>query len=231
MYEPFAAKSEWEYVRDELDPRTGSYTLYLRNGSNPGVSYNSKGKENIYGVSYDHLITLAKNTKIKFGFKVDRKERDFKRRYLYMDYSLFSLATNDSITTSSIDDINGALDNDYWATVNQSDSTINEGLVFSEKTSGFDGYLANEDIDAAYLMFNYTWNENLQISIGGRYEDYSMTMNPYHPVLSYKPYTLESNGVWDEGETFNDVNNNGTWDNGEAFEDAETDTSLSLIHI
>ena len=226
MYEPFAAKSEWEYVRDELDPRTGSYTLYLRNGSNPGVSYNSKGKENIYGVSYDHLITLAKNTKIKFGFKVDRKERDFKRRYLYMDYSLFSLATNDSITTSSIDDINGALDNDYWATVNQSDSTINEGLVFSEKTSGFDGYVANEDIDAAYLMFNYTWNENLQISIGGRYEDYSMTMNPYHPVLSYKPYTLESNGVWDEGETFNDVNNNGTWDNGEAFEDAETDTSI-----
>ena len=226
MYEPFAAKSEWEYVRDELDPRTGSYTLYLRNGSNPGVSYNSKGKENIYGVSYDHLITLTKNTKIKFGFKVDRKERDFKRRYLYMDYSLFSLATNDSITTSSIDDINGALDNDYWATVNQSDSTINEGLVFSEKTSGFDGYVATEDIDAAYLMFNYTWNENLQISIGGRYEDYSMTMNPYHPVLSYKPYTLESNGVWDDGETFNDVNNNGIWDNGEAFEDAETDTSI-----
>ena len=81
-----------------------------------------------------------------------------------MDYSLFSLATNDSITTSSIDDINGALDNDYWATVNQSDSTINEGLVFSEKTSGFDGYVATEDINAAYLMFNYTWKKNLQIS-------------------------------------------------------------------
>ena len=226
MYEPFATKSEWEYVRDELDPRTGSYTLYLRNGSNPGVSYNSKGKENIYGVSYDHLITVAKNTKIKFGLKVDRKERDFRRRYLYMDYSLFSLATNDSITTSSIDDINGALDNDYWATVNQSDSTINEGLVFSEKTSGFDGYVATEDIDAAYLMFNYTWNENLQISIGGRHEDYSMTMNPYHPVLGYKPYTLEANGIWDVGETFNDVNNNGVWDNGELFEDVEADTAI-----
>lgn len=226
MYEPFAAKSEWEYVRDELDPRTGSYTLYLRNGSNPGVSYNSKGKENIYGVSYDHLITVAKNTKIKFGLKVDRKERDFRRRYLYMDYSLFSLATNDSITTSSIDDINGALDNDYWATVNQSDSTINEGLVFSEKTSGFDGYVATEDIDAAYLMFNYTWNENLQISIGGRHENYSMTMNPYHPVLGYKPYTLEANGTWDVGETFNDVNNNGVWDNGELFEDVEADTAI-----
>ncbi len=89
MYEPFAAKSEWEYVRDELDPRTGSYTLYLRNGSNPACLIIVKAKKNIYGVSYDHLITLTKNTKIKFGFKVDRKERDFKRRYLYMDYSLF----------------------------------------------------------------------------------------------------------------------------------------------
>ncbi|GIS55017.1 hypothetical protein Ct9H90mP29_20590 [bacterium] len=49
MYEPFATKSEWEYVRDTLDPRVGDYTLYLRNGSHPGVSYNSNGKKTLKG--------------------------------------------------------------------------------------------------------------------------------------------------------------------------------------
>ena len=35
MYEPFANKSEWEYKRDTLNPYTGVYDLYLRNGSDP----------------------------------------------------------------------------------------------------------------------------------------------------------------------------------------------------
>ena len=77
MYEPFASKSEWEYVRSELDPRIGDYTLYLRNGSNPGVSYYSSGMEEITGVSYDHLVKIKGIGSVKFGLKRDRKERDF----------------------------------------------------------------------------------------------------------------------------------------------------------
>ena len=68
-----------------------------------------------------------------------------------MDYSLFSLAINDSVTTSELDDYNGALGQDYWATTNPEDSTINEGLFFSEKTSGFDGYIATEDINLSLI--------------------------------------------------------------------------------
>jgi hypothetical protein len=30
MYEPFAAKSEWEYVRDILDPRIAGLYLILK---------------------------------------------------------------------------------------------------------------------------------------------------------------------------------------------------------
>ena len=30
-------------------------------------------------------------------------------------------------------------------------------LFFNEKTSGFDGYIASENIDAAYIMYNYNW--------------------------------------------------------------------------
>ena len=86
MYEPFANKSEWEYVRNLNDPRTGAYTLYLRNGSNPGVSYVSRGEEEIEGLSFDHKIKSVFGD-LKYGIKFDRKERDFKRRYLYLDYS------------------------------------------------------------------------------------------------------------------------------------------------
>ena len=224
MYEPFAAKSEWEYVRDILDPRIGDYTLYLRNGSHPGVSYNSDGKEDIGGFSYDHLLKSTYGD-VKFGIKRDSKTRDFKRRYLYMDYSLFSLAINDSVTTSELDDYNGALGQDYWATTNPEDSTINEGLFFSEKTSGFDGYIATEDINALYIMFNRNFGNKLQVSLGARWEDYSMKMAPYHPVLGYKPFIMVSNGIWDENETLYDTNGNGVWDQGEEFVDTSTDTS------
>ena len=30
------------------------------------------------------------------------------------------------------------------------------------------------------------------------------TIAPPYPVLKYKPYILTTNGVWDEGETFED---------------------------
>ena len=224
MYEPFATKSEWEYVRDTLDPRVGDYTLYLRNGSHPGVSYNSNGEEDINGFSYDHLLKTSFGN-LKFGIKSDSKTRDFKRRYLYMDYSRFSLATDDSITTSDFDDYNGALGQEYWATTNSADSTINEGLVFSEKTSGFDGYVATEDINALYLMVNRNFGNKLQLSVGARWEDYKMEMNPYNPVLGYKPFILVPNGIWDEDEPLYDSNGNGVWDQGEEFNDAASDTS------
>ena len=232
MYEPFASKSEWEYVRSELDPRIGDYTLYLRNGSNPGVSYNSSGMEEITGVSYDHLVKIKDIGSVKFGLKRDWKKRDFRRRYLYMDYSLFSLATDDSMTTAEANNFNGSLNNQYWASTNiayndstnQLDSIIIQGLVFNEKTSGFDAYQATESIDAAYLMFNYTRQKNLQISLGARLENYSMTMDPYHPVLNYNPYVIEANGFWNEGEVFNDTNGDGAWNEGEDFTDELSDT-------
>ncbi|GIS55016.1 hypothetical protein Ct9H90mP29_20580 [bacterium] len=94
-----------------------------------------------------------------------------------MDYSRFSLATDDSITTSDFDDYNGALGQEYWAPL-ICRSTINEGLVFSEKTSGFDGYVATEDINALYLMVNRNFGNKLQLSVGARWEDYKMEMNP-----------------------------------------------------
>ena len=77
-------------------------------------------------------------------------------------------------------------------------------MFFNEKTSGFDGYIASENIDAAYIMYNYNWINKFQLSVGGRWENYRMKMDPYHPVLKYKPYILTTNGVWDEGETFED---------------------------
>lgn len=224
MYEPFANKSEWEYVRNLNDPRTGAYTLYLRNGSNPGVSYVSRGEEEIEGLSFDHKIKSVFGD-LKYGIKVDRKERDFKRRYLYLDYSDFTLANNDSVTTSGLTNYNEVLSEPYWASIN-SDSTIHEGLFFNEKTSGFDGYIASENIDAAYIMYNYNWINKFQLSVGGRWENYRMKMDPYHPVLKYKPYILTTNGVWDEGEILDDLNGNGVWDEGETFEDNASDTSV-----
>ena len=74
MYEPFATKSEWEYVRDTLDPRVGDYTLYLRNGSHPGVSYNSNGEEDIDGFSYYHPLKTSFGN-LKFGIRSDSKTR------------------------------------------------------------------------------------------------------------------------------------------------------------
>ena len=97
------------------------------------------------------------------------------------------------MTTNGFEDYNAVLGEDYWASIN-SDSTIHEGLFFSEKTSGFDGYRATENIDAAYLMYNFDWNKKLQTSLGGRWENYSMKMDPYHPVLNYNPFIMVSNG-------------------------------------
>ena len=225
MYEPFANKSEWEYVRSAEDPRIGDYSLYIRNGSNPGVSYVSSGDEQITGLSFDHKIISSFGT-LKYGIKVDRKKRDFKRRYLYFDYSDFTLANNDSVTTNGFEDYNAVLGEDYWASINPDDSTIHEGLFFSEKTSGFDGYRATENIDAAYVMYNFDWNKKLQTSLGGRWENYSMKMDPYHPVLNYNPFIMVSNGAWDDGEVLDDLNGNGVWDDGESFEDESTDTSI-----
>ncbi len=225
MFEPFANKSEWEYKRDTLNPYTGVYDLYLRNGSDPGVSYNSNGAEEIFGFSWDHTIKTEQYGEFKYGIKLDSKKRDFKRRYLYLDYSDFSMKNDDSITTSGLEDLNGALGDSYWATSNDSLGLINEGLFYSEKTSGFDAYKANEKIEAAYIMHNFKWNGKLQISVGGRWENYSMNMDPYHPVLKYKPYTLVANGTYDETETFEDLNGDNSWNEGEPFID-EMDTSI-----
>ena len=135
------------------------------------------------------------------------------------------MKNDDSITTSGLENLNGALGDSYWATSNDSLGLINEGLFYSEKTSGFDAYKANEKIEAAYIMYNLKWNEKLQISAGGRWENYSMNMNPYHPVLKYKPYTLVANGTYDETETFEDLNGDNSWNEGEPFID-EMDTSI-----
>ena len=78
-------------------------------------------------------------------------------------------------------------------------------------------------------MVNRNFGNKLQLSVGARWEDYKMEMNPYNPVLGYKPFILVPNGIWDEDETLYDSNGNGVWDQGEEFNDAATD--LSLIHI
>ncbi|GIS04307.1 MAG: hypothetical protein CM15mP106_7540 [Candidatus Neomarinimicrobiota bacterium] len=48
------------------------------------------------------------------------------------DYSDFTLANNDSVTTSGLTNYNEVLSEPYWASIN-SDSTIHEGLFFNEK--------------------------------------------------------------------------------------------------
>ena len=190
-YEPFITRSEWEYDSDN-----GMYSVYNRNGSRPGELITSDGNEKLMDISYDHTLKTYFGD-FKFGFKMDRKDRAFGRRSLYLDWAMYPTLQFDS-SKSHIDEnnINGILGTNYWANSYDENGEIfiNEGLYFSEQTSGFDAYNADEDVDAFYIMLNRDLSDKIQLSVGVRSENHIMTMRPYHPIESTNPSFVNTTG-------------------------------------
>ena len=186
MYEPFVAKAEYEY-----DPNFDQYTIYARNGSRPGEYYGSYGDEEINGLIFNYGLS-SRFGKIKFGVRIDDKKRDFSRRWIYSDWSDMSVQFDRTRISIDEDSPNEVLSEEFWGSFDG--DQIQHGLLFVEQTSGFDGYKATENIDAAYIMYDQTFFDKLQLSVGARREKYIMSMDPYNPVTSERPSYRDSVG-------------------------------------
>ena len=186
LYEPYIFSHNY-YNDDGSD----YYRVYEGvNAANAGDLYSSEGNEKNSSLLFNHLLKTD-FVDIKYGMRLDSKERRFDRRYLIMDFSDIE-TSNDSnyIFINGQGSVGNQFTDQNLTYYDASIDSAYEGYMYFERSSVYDAYDAKETVDAFYLMAN-TKIKGFQISAGVRSEDYKLNMNPMHPVTDFRPYTTE----------------------------------------
>lgn len=167
-------------TRDQPDTRDAAWTYeadddefaFITNGDSGRRFYSEMGERGLSG-TIDYLQPLGRKqpAKVKLGGFANVRDRDFSgRRFVYSERRGFFATCSSPFTADCPDQ-----------TFTDSDITTPTdlpNLLFSETTKKTDGYDAELDVFAAYLMADADLFEDLRLILGERYETTRQTIAP-----------------------------------------------------
>jgi len=168
--EPDSRDAAW--VRD---PSTGDFE-FITNGDSGRHFWSDMSERGLAGtIDYEQPLGRAQIAKVKVGGFAQMKDRDFVgRRFVYSGYGTRDPATcGQTFGPSCPDDtFRNEYFSDYGGRLN--DPT----LGFEESTQNSDGYNADLDVFATYLMADANVLEDLRLIVGERLETTRQTIEP-----------------------------------------------------
>lgn len=150
-------------------------------------------------LNYTYTYPLRKDLplKIKMGFRMQDKSREFYKRAFYLDQ------TNNWIGKDQV--LEGELGSEFLSENYYeyfADDSISHGLILYENQSDIarNGYSADENVNASYIMLEIPIGlgmskhlDKIRLIAGARIEDYLLDVIPYNPVTGEKTKEYVSN--------------------------------------
>ena len=232
---------EWNYnigrsKRYEPDMRTHNYsaethtnddgsesTVYVLDIQGGKGAYRefTDGIDNNNSLDFNYKLELARrngmNMKVKTGFRLQAKDRKFEKRSLAITNSSSIAWSKDVLETNEDEDFGSTFDPENAFHIDEN-GQLHHGLILVDETSknAFNGYKANEDINAGYLLVDYPISiggrnifKSLRILGGLRYEDYVMNLETYNPVTGQPATTVygdTANAKLDQSDILSSLN-------------------------
>ncbi|MBD3273996.1 MAG: TonB-dependent receptor plug domain-containing protein, partial [Candidatus Marinimicrobia bacterium] len=157
-----------------------------------------------YDFNYEASFYDSENAeyKIKVGGRLRDKSREFGKRRFYHESSTNTFPQSVQ-RIDGMSEIGSGFGDNAYASVNEF-GQFKDGIYILESTSESDGYSANEDLNAEYLMIDIPLGftvfpvlNRVRFVGGVRREEYRLEMNPFNPVTK-SPFT---SSVLGEGES------------------------------
>ena len=174
---PNLRRNVYSKNKNPQDPSDTLYAAAIENSTGPsygGSMFFSTNKEGIASFKIDALIPIASSENLKNNLKVgvftQHRYRDFTaRQFGYAKYNAGSIHFNDSLIHLSNDQIF---------------SSQNMGLIapevggfkLIEGTKPSDSYNASSDLQAAFIMLDNKWKNNLRLIWGVRAENFKQNL-------------------------------------------------------
>ena len=171
-------------TRDEPDSRDAAWVRdtatneyeFITNGDSGRHFWSDMSERGLAGtIDYEQPLGLAQAAKVKLGGAAQIKDRDFVgRRFVYAGSSgRTNVRCGETFGPSCPDDtFREELFDDFGGRVNRPTFT------FEEKTANSDGYDAELDVYATYVMTDVNLLPDLRLILGERFESTRQTIKP-----------------------------------------------------
>lgn len=162
--------------QSQVDAATGqALSSRLRNTNSAGIFRFTDLEDRVESAGWDLALPFYGNgwdVELSGGYEYSRKGREFNMRQFFLDASRLPL--------ESLDFVAGAT-GDSLLTPQQLSDPANDYRV-SVNTGLDEPYLAAQSVDAAYGMFDVTWNDTWRLTAGMRWEQFNQAAVPFNPL-------------------------------------------------